>query len=106
MSLRAKRGNLTFVSLRAQRGNLIKRNKKRSYGFIIENHEKLGRIIGHAGGFFGISSNLDMYLDTGYTVVVMTNYGGGVEVVSGEIQKVIQSLVSKQPQYSSQDHHR
>jgi len=38
-----------------------------------------------------------MYLDTGYTVVVMTNYGGGVEVVSGEIQKLIQSLVSKQP---------
>jgi len=56
----------------------------------------MGHIVGHGGGFFGISSNLDMYLDTGYTVVVMTNYGGGVEVVPGKIQKVIQSLVSKQ----------
>ena len=70
-------------------------NKKWGYGFIIENHEKMGRIVGHGGGFFGINSNLDMYLDAGYTVVVMTNYGGGVEVVSGEIQKLIQNLVNK-----------
>jgi len=71
-------------------------NKKWGYGFIIENNEKLGRIVGHGGGFFGISSVLDMYLDTGYTLVIMSNYGDGVEVVYGEIQKVIHSLVSLQ----------
>ena len=85
----------TWKLLITERAGPPEGNKKWGYGFIIENHEKLGRIVGHGGGFFGISSTLDIYLDSGYTVVVMTNYGGGVEVVSGEIQKVIQSLVSK-----------
>lgn len=85
----------TWKLLITERAGPPEGSKKWGYGFIIENHEKLGRIVGHSGGFFGISSTLDIYLDSGYTVVVMTNYGGGVEVVSGEIQKVIQSLVSK-----------
>ena len=33
----------------------------------------LGRRVGHSGGFPGISSVLDIYLDTGWTVVVLTN---------------------------------
>lgn len=70
--------------------------KKWGYGFIIENDEKLGRIVGHGGGFFGINSNLDMYLDTGYTAAVMSNIGEGADVVSGEIKNVIQSLVNKE----------
>jgi CubicO group peptidase (beta-lactamase class C family) len=32
------------------------------------------RIVGHGGGFAGINANLDMYLDSGYSVVVMSNY--------------------------------
>ncbi len=32
------------------------------------------RVVGHGGGFPGISSELDMYLDLGYTVAVMSNY--------------------------------
>lgn len=86
----------TWKLLITERAGPSEGNKKWGYGFIIENHEKLGRIVGHGGGFFGISSNLDMYLDAGYTVVVMSNYGGGVEAVSEEIQKVIHSLVSMQ----------
>ncbi len=86
----------TWKSLITERAGPPDGNKKWGYGFIIENNEKLGRIVGHGGGFFGISSILDMYLDNGYTVVVMSNYGDGVEVVHGEIQKAIQSLVSKQ----------
>lgn len=86
----------TWRLLITERAGPPEGNKKWGYGFIIENHEKLGRFVGHAGGFFGISSVLDMYLDTGYTVVIMSNYGDGVEVVSGEIQKVIQSLLSRQ----------
>lgn len=31
-------------------------------------------IIGHSGGFEGISGNLTLYLDKGYTVVVLSNY--------------------------------
>lgn len=31
-------------------------------------------IVGHSGGFEGISGNLTLYLDNGYTVVVLSNY--------------------------------
>lgn len=86
----------TWKFLITERAGPPEGNKKWGYGFIIENNENLGRIVGHGGGFFGISSNLDMYMDSGYTVVVLSNYGGGVEAVSEEIQKVIQSLVSRQ----------
>ena len=86
----------TWKLLITERAGPPEGNKKWGYGFIIENNEKLGRFVGHTGGFFGISSVLDMYLDTGYTLVIMSNYGDGVEVVYGEIQKVIHSLVSMQ----------
>lgn len=36
-----------------------------------------GKIVGHSGGFPGISANLDMYLTSGYTTVVLSNYGRG-----------------------------
>ncbi len=36
-----------------------------------------GKIVGHSGGFPGISSNLDIYLTSGYTIAVLSNYGGG-----------------------------
>ena len=34
----------------------------------------LGKV-GHSGGFPGISSNLDLFRDSGYVAVVMSNYG-------------------------------
>jgi CubicO group peptidase (beta-lactamase class C family) len=43
------------------------------YGFSIDQENQ---IVGHSGGFEGISSNLDMFLASGYTVVVLSNYGG------------------------------
>jgi CubicO group peptidase (beta-lactamase class C family) len=43
------------------------------YGFQIDG---ANRIVGHGGGFEGISSNLDMFLNSGYTAVVLSNYGG------------------------------
>lgn len=46
---------------------------KYAYGF--EDESRNGhRIVGHNGGFPGISSQLDIYLDLGYTVAVMSNY--------------------------------
>lgn len=32
-------------------------------------------IVGHSGGFPGISSNLDIFKGTGYVAVVLSNYG-------------------------------
>ncbi|MCH7839507.1 MAG: beta-lactamase family protein [Planctomycetes bacterium] len=42
------------------------------------------RIVGHSGGFSGISSKLDIYLDSGYTVAVMSNYDHGSHPVSSK----------------------
>jgi CubicO group peptidase (beta-lactamase class C family) len=43
------------------------------YGFGIDRENQ---IAGHSGGFEGISSNLDMFLNSGYTAVALSNYGG------------------------------
>jgi len=38
-------------------------------------------VVGHSGGFPGISSQLDIYDVDGFTVVVLSNYGGGAQPV-------------------------
>jgi len=48
-------------------------NAKYAYGFFDE-MSRGTRIVGHGGGFPGINSQLDIYLDKGYTVAVMSNY--------------------------------
>jgi len=46
---------------------------KYGYGFFCsEIHGQ--KVIGHAGGFLGINSELDIHLGTGYTLIVMSNY--------------------------------
>lgn len=45
---------------------------KYAYGFE-EKRVKGERVVGHGGGFPGVSTQLEMYLDTGYTVVVLAN---------------------------------
>ncbi len=47
------------------------------------------RIVGHSGGFSGISSNLDMFLDSGYTVAVMSNYDSGASPIQNKIRELI-----------------
>ncbi len=51
------------------------------------------RIVGHSGGFPGISSNLDMFLDSGFTAVVLSNYDEGSRVVNAKLKE----LVSRTP---------
>ena len=48
------------------------------FGFMIESEP---RVVGHGGGFPGINSQLDIYLDNDYTVAVMSNYSGGAQPV-------------------------
>ncbi len=45
--------------------------------------------MGHSGGFAGISANLDMFLDSGYTGVVMSNYDRGASPVRQKIQQLV-----------------
>jgi hypothetical protein len=58
------------------------------YGFgILET--PAGRAMGHGGGFAGISADFLVYLDTGYTPAVLSNYGSEAEPVSQKIQNLV-----------------
>ena len=48
-------------------------------------------IVGHSGGFPGISSNLDIFKGTGYVAVVLSNYGRGSEPVVQKIRRLVAS---------------
>lgn len=41
----------------------------------------LGKVVGHSGGFTGISGTLSMFLDSGYTIAVLGNFGGATRPV-------------------------
>jgi CubicO group peptidase (beta-lactamase class C family) len=47
------------------------------------------RIVGHGGGAPGINANLDIYLDSGYTVAVMANYDGAASSVAGKVEELL-----------------
>ena len=55
------------------------------YGFQIDRENQ---IAGHGGGFAGISSNLDMFLDSGYAAVVLSNYGGASFPVTEKMREL------------------
>jgi CubicO group peptidase (beta-lactamase class C family) len=57
------------------------------YGFGV-GRDALGRTAGHSGGFSGIASILDIYLDTGWTVVVLSNLDGGMQPVAQKLREV------------------
>jgi len=54
------------------------------YGFSVATGAA-GKVVGHAGGFDGINSNLDIYLDSGYIVAVMSNSDRGASPVAAKI---------------------
>jgi CubicO group peptidase (beta-lactamase class C family) len=63
------------------------------YGFQIDNESQ---IAGHGGGFPGISSNLDMFLGTGWTAIVMSNYSRGAQPVQQKMRELIRSALETQ----------
>lgn len=63
-------------------------NSRYGYGFILKRYAKT-RIIGHGGGFSGISSELDIYPDLGYTVVILSNVDQGSVVVASKLREWI-----------------
>jgi CubicO group peptidase (beta-lactamase class C family) len=58
------------------------------FGFRVRGGEG-ERIVGHSGGFAGISSNLDMFLDSGYTAIAMSNYDDGASPVRQKMRELI-----------------
>ena len=57
------------------------------YGFGI-GRDALGRSVGHSGGFSGIASVLDIYLDSGWTLVVLSNVDGGMQPVAQKLREM------------------
>jgi CubicO group peptidase (beta-lactamase class C family) len=49
----------------------------------------LGRVVGHSGGFPGISSVLDICTDTGWTIVVLSNTDRGAQPVQRRIEHAL-----------------
>ncbi len=58
------------------------------YGFGIQEGVN-GKVVGHGGGFPGINANLDIMLDRGYIVAVMSNYGRAASPVARSIAQMI-----------------
>lgn len=50
------------------------------------------RIIGHDGGFLGVSNRLDIYPDDDYTFIVLSNDDGGGAAITRAIRKIITSF--------------
>jgi CubicO group peptidase (beta-lactamase class C family) len=57
------------------------------YGFGV-GRDALGRRVGHSGGFPGIASVLDIYPDSGWTVVVLSNVDQGMEPVAQKLREI------------------
>lgn len=62
------------------------------YGFFAATD---GGPTGHSGGFIGISSNLSMYLGSGWTAIVMSNYGRGSQLVGSKMERLIADHAAK-----------
>jgi CubicO group peptidase (beta-lactamase class C family) len=59
---------------------------KANYGFgFTVDQGPAGKVVGHGGGFSGINSNLDIYLDSGYIVAVMSNVDSGAGPIARKI---------------------
>jgi CubicO group peptidase (beta-lactamase class C family) len=78
----------TVMAGKAQPGQNA--NSKYAYGFqeeLVAGH----RVVGHGGGAPGMNALLDMYLDNGYTVVVLSNFGPpAAQRVGGYIRERLQ----------------
>jgi CubicO group peptidase (beta-lactamase class C family) len=58
------------------------------YGFTIAEGPS-GKVVGHGGGFPGINARLDIYLDKGYIVAVLSNYDNGASPVAQKISQLL-----------------
>ena len=61
------------------------------YGFSLR-EGPAGKIVGHGGGFTGINANLDMFIDRGYIVAVMTNLDGAGAPVDAKIAELLERV--------------
>jgi CubicO group peptidase (beta-lactamase class C family) len=65
------------------------------YGFTVA-RSPAGKVVGHTGGFDGINAVLDIYVDAGYIVAVMSNYDNGASPLAARIGRTLGRVKGKQ----------
>ncbi len=65
------------------------------FGFAVK-ESSAGKVVGHSGGFDGINSNLDIFLDSGFIVAVMSNFDMGASPLARRIAALL-ARVKPQP---------
>jgi CubicO group peptidase (beta-lactamase class C family) len=55
-------------------------------GFEIRRYNKT-RIVGHGGGWFGITNRMEMYPELGYTVVILSNYDSDPAAIANKLRE-------------------
>ncbi|MGH7250103.1 MAG: serine hydrolase domain-containing protein, partial [Minisyncoccia bacterium] len=65
-------------------------NQHYGFGFEVRADPILGKSFGHSGGFIGISSELTIFPQSGYTAAILSNYSMGSMVASIKLQNIIQ----------------
>jgi hypothetical protein len=63
-------------------------NERYAYGFV-DDRVNGSRIVGHSGGFPGFNSYLDIYVDEGYIVVVLSNNDMGGLTVNNRLRELL-----------------
>jgi len=58
------------------------------YGFTVVQGPG-GKVVGHSGGFPGLNSELDIYVDSGYIVAVLSNYDNGASPLAARIGRTL-----------------
>ncbi len=58
------------------------------YGFTVVQSPG-GKVVGHSGGFAGINSQLDIYVDSGDIVAVMSNIDNGASPLANKIGQIL-----------------
>jgi CubicO group peptidase (beta-lactamase class C family) len=58
------------------------------YGFWIE-RSRFGRVVGHGGVAPGVSANFRMFLDRGYTMIILSNYSEAMLPVARKIRSLL-----------------
>jgi CubicO group peptidase (beta-lactamase class C family) len=54
-----------------------------------------GKVVGHSGGFSGINSQLDIYVDSGYVVAVMSNIDNGASPLASRIGNILSRVKAR-----------
>lgn len=66
-------------------------NARYGHGFQVKSGSS-GKVVGHSGGFPGVNGQLDIHLDRGYVVVVLSNHSGGASPLADRIGELIGQL--------------